>query len=250
MSSEKLYHIQIAKGEISKYVLLPGDPGRVKKIANYLDSPYLIASNREFTTYRGTYKDVDVTVSSTGIGCPSAAIAIEELILAGAKYFIRVGTCGALQDYIKLGDLIISTATVRDDGTSVQYVPLSFPAVADIDITNALIESAKNLNLNFHVGVTHCKDAFYSEGDLSVPLENYNSILWDCYYKANVLGTSMEASALFTIGYIRKVKVGEVTAVIGHLRSHKSIIKKVGIDDAIKCALEALVIIHNRLEKS
>ncbi|MEJ2744874.1 MAG: nucleoside phosphorylase, partial [bacterium] len=129
--SEKQYHVKLAKGDVGRYVLLPGDPGRVPVIAGFLDKAEKVAQNREYTTYTGEVDGVKVSVTSTGIGCPSAAIAVEELARVGADTFIRVGTAGGLQTDVGIGDLVISTATVREDGTSLQYVPLNYPAVAD-----------------------------------------------------------------------------------------------------------------------
>ncbi len=253
MKKNLQYHIGLKEGDVGKYVLLPGDPKRTELIAKFFDSAQEIMFNREFRTFTGYItgyngEKIKISTTSTGIGCPSAAICIEELANIKAKVFIRVGTAGALQPNIKLGDIVISTATVREDGTSKQYVPLSYPAVANIEVVTALIESAKKLNLNFHVGITHCKDAFYTEslGQNIIPLKEYNEILWKVWQRSNVLATSMESSALFIIGSIRKLLVGEVLAIIGSTFSKKPIMKKVGVEDAIKVAIEAVKILHSK----
>ena len=140
--NEVLYHIQMKKGDVGRYVFLPGDPGRCEKIASYFDDPKLVAYNREYKTYTGTLLGEKVSVTSTGIGCPSTAIAVEELIMLGADTFIRVGTSGGMQPHQKPGDLAIVTAAIRDEGTTMHYMPPEFPAVANVDVVTALREAA------------------------------------------------------------------------------------------------------------
>ena len=159
----KQYHIQVGKGEVGRYVILPGDPKRCEKIAKYFDDPVLVADNREYVTYTGTLDGVKVSVTSTGIGGPSASIAMEELVNCGADTFIRVGTCGGMQPEVKSGDAVIATGAIRMEGTSREYAPIEYPAVADLTVTNALTASAKELGLAFHTGVVQCKDAFYGQ---------------------------------------------------------------------------------------
>ncbi len=157
------YHLNLKKGDVGEYVILPGDPKRCEKIAQYFDHPQLIADHREYVTYTGYLNGEKVSVTSTGIGGPSAAIAMEELVNIGAKKFIRVGTCGAMQPEILGGDLIIATGAVRAEGTSREYAPIEYPAVADYDIVQVLKESAKNENFRFHTGIVQCKDSFYGQ---------------------------------------------------------------------------------------
>lgn len=245
---EVQYHVGLKKGDVGRYVLLPGDPGRAPKIASFFDSAEKVAQNREYTTYTGYVDGIKISSTSTGIGCPSAAIAIEELIRVGADTFIRIGTAGALQPEVKLGDSVISTGAVREEGTSRQYVPLSFPAVADIDVTYALREACRKLNLKHHLGIMHCKDSFYIEEPEMIPQAKHNLELWETWRRANVMATSMESAALFTIGTFRKVRVGEITAIIGLTYDDSPIIKKVGIDEAIKAAIEAVKILHNGID--
>ena len=147
------YHIGLKEGDVGEYVILPGDPKRCEKIAKYFDNPELIADRREYTTYTGYLNGKKVSVTSTGIGGPSASIALEELVKCGAKYFIRVGTCGGMDLDVKSGDLVIATGAIRMEGTTKEYAPIEYPAVADFDITNALISAAKNLNMSYHTGL-------------------------------------------------------------------------------------------------
>ena len=150
--ASKQYHIQVGQGDVGRYVILPGDPKRCAKIAKYFDDPKLMADSREYVTYTGYLEGEKVSVTSTGIGGPSASIAMEELVKSGADTFIRVGTCGGMQLDVKSGDLIIATGAIRMEGTSKEYAPIEFPAVANIDIVNALIASAKELGIPYHEG--------------------------------------------------------------------------------------------------
>ena len=157
------YHIQVANGEVGRYVILPGDPKRCKKIAQYFEDPVMIADNREFITYTGTLDGVKVSVTSTGIGGPSAAIAMEELARCGADTFVRIGTCGGIQPEVKSGDIVVATGAVRMEGTSKEYAPIEYPAVADLMVVNALVSAAKEKNCEFYTGVVQSKDAFYGQ---------------------------------------------------------------------------------------
>lgn len=141
--ASKQYHIQTAKGEVGRYVIMPGDPKRCVKIAQYLDNPVQIADNREYITYTGTLDGVKVSVTSTGIGGPSAAIAMEELYRCGSDTFIRIGTCGGMQPEVKSGDIVVATGAIRMEGTSKEYAPIEFPAVPDLSVTNALVTATK-----------------------------------------------------------------------------------------------------------
>jgi len=212
---KKMHHLQVKKGQVGDFVILPGDPGRCKIIASHFENPQFIASRREYVTYTGKYKGLSVSVTSTGMGCPSASIALEELIMAGAKYFVRLGTTGALQEDIKVGDIIIANAAVRTDGTSVEYISEEFPAIADIDVTNALIEATDNLNLKKHVGIIWSHDAFYKGSVFADPEYLEREKPWR---ESNVLSVENESSALFVISYLRGVKTGTIlTAVANHV---------------------------------
>ena len=241
--------MHLKKGDVGRYVLLPGDPGRVPKIAAFFDEAHEVAFNREYRTFTGTVDGIKVSSTSTGIGCPSTAIAVEELIKCGADTFIRIGTAGSLQKEVGLGDLCISTAAVREDGTSRQYVPLSYPAVADLDVSCALRAGCRKLGLKHHLGINHCKDAFFIEGDQDLPLEDENESNWKAWYRSNVISTAMESAALFVVSSIRRVRAGEILAIIGLTYADQPIVTKVGVEDAIKAAIEAIKIL-DRADRS
>ncbi len=241
----KQYHIMVAPGEVSRYVLLPGDPARADRIAATWDESKLIARHREFTTYTGKYKGVRISVTSTGIGAPSAAIAVEELLRVGADTFIRVGTTGAIQPEIELGDLIISSAAVRLDGTSKQYVMPEYPAVASYEVVLALIEAAETVGARYWVGVTASTDSFYL-GQGRPGFKDYmqswaKNILSDLR-AARVLNFEMEAAAIFTMSNIYGARAGCVCAVIAN-RINNTFKPGVGINIAIKVANEAVKIL-------
>ena len=161
--SGKQYHVGLGPGDVGRYVLLPGDPKRCAKIAKYFDNPRLVADSREFVTYTGTLNGVPVSVTSTGIGGPSASIALEELTNCGADTFIRVGTCGGMQEDVCGGDIVIATGAIRMEGTSREYAPIEYPAVPDFGVTNALVDAARDVGVTYHTGVVECKDSFYGQ---------------------------------------------------------------------------------------
>jgi uridine phosphorylase len=198
-------HIMCGVGDVAKYVLLSGDPKRVEKIAALFDEGSKIAEYRGFITCTGSVDRIGISASSTGIGCPSAAIVVEELARVGAEVFIRVGTTGALQPEIKTGDIVVATAAVRADGASRRYMPLEFPAVADFDVTTALLEAAWKLKQKVHFGPVLTSDVFY--GDLE------NLRVWSRY---NVRSVEMESSVIFTIANLKKLKAGTILAVDGN----------------------------------
>lgn len=241
------YHIQVAKGEIGRYVLLPGDPKRCAKIAKYLDDPVLIADSREYVTYTGTVDGIKVSVCSTGIGGPSAAIAMEELVNCGADTFIRVGTCGGMQQQVLSGDLVIATGAVRMEGTGQEYAPLEYPAVSDFEVLKALEEAAGKLSMRRHIGVVHCKDAFY--GQHNPELLPQSSILlqkWDAYMKMGCLASEMESAALFIVSNYRKVRCGTVLLVMANQTRAKLGLENPVVHDtdcAIRTAIEAVRIL-------
>jgi uridine phosphorylase len=243
MSDNREYHIGIAPGEVPELVLLPGDPDRARKIAEkFFDEPEEIAKNREYWSFRGKWKEIPVAVCSTGIGCPSAAIALEELVKVGCKRFIRVGTSGAISRNVKTGDLVIFTGAVRDDGTSRQYVPIQFPAVADPKVVLALQQAAERKDVKYHVGIGHSKDAFYSEHPNLVADPEAMRAKWEGMRKSGVLATEMEAAALFVIGILRDVEVGAICIAIGeNVEEEGKLVGKPPLDDLIAVALDAIV---------
>lgn len=246
IEGKKQYHIEVAPGEVSRYVLLPGDPARAEKIAKTWDEYKLIARHREFTTFTGRYKGVRISVTSTGIGSPSAAIAMEELLRSGADTFIRVGTTGTIQPDVELGDLIITSAAVRLEGTSKQYVITEYPAVASYEIVLALIEAAESLGKNYWVGITASTDSFYL-GQGRPGFKNYmhhwaKHIVEDMQ-SAGVLNFEMESAALFTLANIYGARAGTICAVIAN-RVNNKFLPGSGIEDAIKVANEAVKILN------
>lgn len=238
------YHIGLKEGDIGEYVILPGDPKRCEKIAAYFDEPKLVADRREFVTYTGYLNGTKVSVTSTGIGGPSASIALEELVKVGGKYFIRVGTSGGMQKDVKSGDLVIATGAIRMEGTSKEYAPIEFPAVADYDIVTALKKSAEKLNLPHHLGVVQCKDAFYGQHNpelmpVSYELENK----WNAWLRMGTLASEMESAALFIAGQFLKVKVGSIFLVVANQEREKLGLENPVVhdtDSAIKVAIEAI----------
>ncbi len=203
------YHLQIKPGDVGRYVILPGDPGRVEMIAAFLKDAREVACHREFRTYTGYLDGVKVSVTSTGIGSPSAAIAVEELIAVGADTFIRVGTAGMIQDYFDANDCIIATGAVRDEGTTLHYEPLSYPAVADYRVVQALVWAAKKNSKGHHVGIIQSKDGFYGETEPeTIPVEPKLRYQWSAWKKGGVLASEMEAAALFVVSSIRKARTG------------------------------------------
>lgn len=187
-------HILCEPKDIAEYVILPGDPKRVLRAAAYLEDWKEIADNREFKTITGQYKGVPITITSTGIGGPSTAIAIEELVACGAKYFIRIGSGGAVQREIEIGDLIIATGAVREDGASKMYVRENYPAVADFYLTNILIDTCKALQYKYHTGIVRSHDSFYIDNEAEI---------MDFWSQKRVLASDMETATLFTLTRLR-----------------------------------------------
>jgi uridine phosphorylase len=238
------YHIRVKPGEVAECVLLPGDPGRAELIAKRFDGAREIANNREFRTFTGKVAGVPISVTSTGIGCPSTAIAVEELAKCGANTFIRVGTAGAVSPKPKVGELVIASAAVREEGTSRQYVPLNYPAVANFEVTNALVEASERLKAKCHVGLSLSKDAFYSEEPERVPLGKQAAERWELWRRAGVLATEMECSTIYTICSIRGLRGGAVLAIIGPIG--KIADPHAGIDEAISVAIEAVKLLAKK----
>ena len=216
LKSEVQYHIQMKEGDVADFVILPGDPGRVETIANHFDTAEVVAHNREYKTMTGKYKGRSVSVTSTGIGCPSTAIAVEELANIGAKTFVRMGTSGAMQEFTRVGDKVIATGAVRYEGTSVQYMPIEFPAVASHDMVTALVNSASDAKLNYHTGIVQSKDSFYGQHTPEeMPIASELLQKWDAWIKGGVLCSEMEAATLFVVGSYRKLRTGAVLLVAG-----------------------------------
>lgn len=216
MDSDLQYHLQLRPGDVGRYVLLPGDPGRCAPIAEYFDDAVHVASNREYTTYTGTLDGEKVSVVSTGIGCPSSAIAVEELIKLGADTFIRVGTSGAIQPDTVMGTLAIVTAAIRDEGTSRHYLPMEFPAIADPQVVDALSEAARRTGALARRGVTQSKDSFYGEVEPErMPMPGMLAERWHAWVAGGAICSEMEAATIFCICAIHRVRSGGLMHIHG-----------------------------------
>lgn len=210
---EKEYHIGLCKEDLegARYAILPGDPGRVEKIAQVLEDAKPLAVHREYTSYLGTIGGEKVLVMSTGMGGPSTAIGVEELVHCGIDTMIRVGTCGGMDVDVMAGDVIVISGAIRQEGTSKEYVPVEYPAIADLDVTLALREAAKESGYGWKVGVAHCKDNFYGQHDpMSMPVGDELAFKWKAWIKAGALVSEMETAALYTVASVRRVRAGAV----------------------------------------
>ena len=251
-------HIKCKKGDVAKYVLSPGDPARVRQIARYWEESHEVAFNREFLTYTGKYHGISVSATSTGIGCPSAAIAVEELANIGAETFIRIGTCGGTHKKVKAGDLIVPLAAMRCEGTSKEYLPAEFPAVANPEVYNALLKAAKELKQPCHTGINRTHDAFYEHQD--------NLLKWANIYKDKrmqkwdypLVSSEMECAIVFLLPMLMGKKAGCVLVNVSpeplsDLAQNPELIykideshKKIGVEGAIKTALRAVEILEKK----
>ncbi len=212
---ELQFHIKCAPGDVGGYCILPGDPGRCKAIAAYFDDPVHIQTNREYVTYTGTLLGEKVSVVSTGIGGPSASIAMEELVNLGAHTFVRVGTCGGIRLDVQSGDIVVATGAVRMEGTSREYAPIEWPAVPDYQVLCALVQAAQTLNKPWKAGVVQCKDSFYGQhSPATMPVSYELEQKWQAWKRLGVLASEMESAALFTVAAARGVRCGSVFHVI------------------------------------
>lgn len=242
--SGKQYHIGVGPDDIGKYVILPGDPKRCAKIAAHFEDAKLVGDSREYVTYTGYLNGVKVSVTSTGIGGPSASIAMEELVACGAHTFIRVGTCGGMDPKIMGGDIVIAQAAVRAEGTSKEYAPIEYPAVATFEVIEALKNASDKLNHTSHVGVVQCKDAFYGQHRPET-LPNHAELLnkWDAWCRMGCLASEMESAALFIVASYLHVRVGSCFLVVANQERAKLGLENKQVHDtegAIKVAIEAL----------
>jgi uridine phosphorylase len=240
----KIYHLAIAQSINAQYAILPGDPGRVEKIAAYLQSPVKLAQNREFTTYSGQLERQQVLVTSTGIGGPSAAIAMEELAALGVRRFIRIGTCGGINTEVIGGDIVIPTGAIRMEGTSKEYLPIEFPAVPDFELMTALVHAAKSLSLNYHMGVVQSKDSFYGQHEPKrMPVAAELEYKWNAWKMAGVLASEMECAALFTVAACLKVQAAAVLMCVWNQERANAGLSNIEVletGSAIKTAIEAI----------
>lgn len=245
---DAVYHLRLRPGDVPRYVLLPGDPGRVPLIARHWDEAAEVARHREYTTWRGIYRGVPVAATSTGIGSGSTAIAVEELLRVGADTFIRVGTCGALVREVKVGDVVIGVAAVRFDGASRWYAPPEFPAVADWRVVSALVEAAEGLGVRHHVGIVASTDSFYvgqERPGFGGFLPPWTRGLIEALRSLRVLSFEMESATIYTLSYIYGARAGGVYAAIAN-RETDEFAPEAGVEDAIRVANEAVKILAER----
>lgn len=243
-SSDVQYHVNMKEGDVGKYVIMPGDPKRCKLIAKHFDNAVLVADHREFVTYTGYIDGEKVSVTSTGIGGPSAAIAMEELVNIGADTFIRVGTSGGMDLDVMGGDLVIASGAIRMEGTGREYAPMEFPAVANYEVINCLVKASNDLDKKYHVGIVECKDSYYGQHEPQTKPVSYElTNKWEAWLRLGALASEMESAALFVVGSYRKVRVGTVLNVVANQERRKK-----GLNDpqshdtesAIEVAIEAI----------
>lgn len=213
----RAHHLDLAPGEVGRYALLPGDPDRVPLLAATFEDGREMARRREFVTWTGRLDGEQVTVTSTGIGCPSAAIAVEELAALGVETVVRVGTAGGMQPDVVPGDLVVATAAIRDEGTSAQYLPLAFPAVADPDVTAAFRAGAGGTGARVHAGVVHSKDSFYGQREPArMPVAAKLEARWAAWRAGGALCSEMEAAAIFVVAATLGLRAGGLMLVAGN----------------------------------
>ena len=247
---EKQYHIGCVPGDVGRYCVLPGDPGRCEAIAALFDNGKFVSQNREYVIYTGTLLGEKVSVCSTGIGGPSAAIAMEELTAIGADTFVRVGTCGGIDLDVQSGDIVVATGAIRFEHTSLEYAPIEFPAVADLGVTNALVEAARAMGKPCHAGVVQCKDSFYgqhSPGRMPVSYELLNK--WEAWKRLGVKASEMESAALFVVAAALKVRCGSCFHVVWNQeREAAGLDQKMSEDTsaAVRVGVEALKLLIAR----
>lgn len=241
------FHLKIQKGDVGRYVVLPGDPARCEKIAATWDDAHFVVSNREFTIYTGHLNGVMVSACSTGVGGPSTSIAVEELIHCGADTFIRLGTSGGMDVEVMGGDMVIATGAIRMEGTSREYAPIEFPAVADFQVVNALVQAAQASGHRYHVGVVQCKDAFYGQHSPdSMPVGYELKQKWDAWVKLGTKCSEMESAALFTIGAARRARTGAILTVFANQTRRELGLpdpQNFNLDDVLQVTAEALRIL-------
>lgn len=230
----KQYHTQTELGDLGRYVLMPGDPGRVPLIAAHLSDAKHIATNREYVTYTGYLDGVKVSVCSTGIGCPSTAIAVEELHRSGADTFIRVGTSGGIQPGTKSNDLAIVTGAIRHEGTTTHYMPIEFPAVCDLQIVQAMRTAVTNLGMRYMVGISHSKDSYYGEVEPQGSANSRELIdLWRAWQIGGAICSEMEISTICVLSSMLKARAGGIMAMHGEGEFGT-------LDGLIKAAIESV----------
>lgn len=247
---EKQFHIKCVTGDVGKYVILAGDPGRIPEIAKHFDDAKQVSYNREYNIYTGFINGVKVSAASTGIGGPSTAICVEELHNCGADTFIRVGTCGGIDLDVQSGDVVIATGAIRFEHTSMEYAPIEYPAVASFDCMAALKESADKMKLPYHMGVVQCKDSFYGQHSPSrMPVAYELEAKWEAWKRMGVKASEMESAALFVIADALKCRAGSCFHVIWNQeREAAGLDQKMSEDtsSAVKLGVEAIKLLIER----
>ena len=241
---EKQYHIACVPGDVGRYCILPGDPGRCASIAALFDDAKLVSQNREYVIYTGSLLGEKVSVCSTGIGGPSAAIAMEELTAIGADTFIRVGTCGGIDVNVQSGDIVVATGAVRFEHTSMEYAPIEFPAVADFGVTAVLARAAQAMGKTCHTGVVQCKDSFYGQhSPARMPVSYELLSKWEAWKRLGVKASEMESAALFVVAAALGVRCGSCFHVVWNQeREAAGLDQKMSEDTsaAVRVGVEAL----------
>ena len=238
------FHIRCNAEDVGRYCFLPGDPGRCEAIANHFDNPVHVGMNREYNIYTGTLLGEKVSVCSTGIGGPSAAIAMEELHNIGVDTFIRVGTCGGIDLNVLPGDVVVATGAIRFEHTSLEYAPLEFPAVPDFGITAALKAASEDLGFNTHVGVVQCKDSFYGQHSPEKSPVSWELLQkWESWKRLGVKASEMESAALFVVASALGVRCGSCFHAVWNQEREKLGMAMPMTEDtsgAIKVGIEAM----------
>lgn len=245
---KSLYHLKFPDEHGARIAILPGDPARVEVIARRLENPRFFSQNREYTAWLGEIKGENVLIMSTGMGGPSTAIAVEELAETGIDTFIRVGTCGGMATCVKGGDIVVANAAIRMEGTSKEYVPVEFPAVSDLEVTNALLDAARQTGRDCHVGVVHCKDSFYGQHSPErMPVSSELLSRWDAWLKAGCLASEMESATLFIVCQTLGLRAGCILSAIWNQER-----RRLGLPDSdgdAEAAIDAAVAAVERLIK-
>ena len=247
---ERQYHINCVQGDVGRYCILPGDPGRCESIAALFDGAAFVGQNREYVIYTGSLLGEKVSVCSTGIGGPSAAIAMEELTAIGADTFIRVGTCGGIDLSVQSGDIVVATGAIRFEGTSREYAPIEFPAVSDFGIAAALADAARAMGKTCHTGVVQCKDSFYGQHSptrMPVSYELLNK--WEAWKRLGVKAREMESAALFVVAAALGVRCGSCFHVVWNQEREAAGLDQQMSEDtsaAVRVGVEALKLLIER----
>lgn len=250
--SNKQYHTQLSVNDVGDYVILTGDPKRVKDIASYLEDSYFVADNREYVTYSGYMNGILCSVVSTGIGGASTAIAIEELVRLGCHTFLRVGTCGGIRLDVQGGDIVIASGAIRQEGTTREYAPIEFPAVPSFDVLSAQVESAKKLCLPYHVGVVQSKDSFFGQhAPETMPVYQELQNKWNAYCKLDCLASETESSTLFIVSQTRHVRSGAMFLCLANQEREKAGLSNIQNHDLkplMECAVQTIKILIEKDE--